>query len=1002
MKYFNNKISELIEGQLPNFLQEEGPKFIKFVEKYYEWMETSKIEVSVSEDLNLNFSENVYKIKASKVLGDGQTVKYIYAELINAYKLNSGNYVFFIKEYENDDPNVPVTRGFSSGDIVNFTMGNSDYSGSIEVVSYIQNVTLSSKNIWNLQDIDRTLDEYVDFFMKEYLEGFPLSFPTQEESSDLDVEEFKKFLVKHSREFYQSKGTEDSFKYFFRTIFNEEIIMKYPKEDIFKPSDNKFEKSKVLLLRPTVNSVPNVTSKKIIGSISESTAYVERISRFKKGGYEVFEIVLNKSSITGEFKINEDVTDENGNVFGKVYYGGTEIEILNSSESFVPEDRFYINRSGQVVNYSNLSNNDRGSIVELAVCEVNSGKITGIEHIEENNTFKNLKISGIQEGDLLEFNNVNCFQTTGIKRTIIASVKGVLEYDIEGSLTNQKKYKILIQIDREGKGYIKLPIITKIGDVDVSDLNFEFESSNVGTIKTVKIREQGLGYNVSIVSYDESGWEQNSDLILKLGEIGVNTTRNLFKIGDGVLEWRYLPYDSRQWNENVIFGSSYIDVDLNSSGVNDIRLKLGSIFDDGGRFLNTNSFVSDSKVLQDSKYYQTFSYLIQTSIQVKRFKDLLKRLIHPAGMEMFGNILLESEQNVGISSQDLKVVIPFIIEEFISHFGDVVIEDFQNHMMKPINNFNSNGYNLSNTVDIIDGGGAVPFSPDTYLNTIPSWDRIYKIYKIKYRNLIAAPENESEYQKWGILDSEENFVMENSNLTYNGSLNLNEQLNIGDTFSISTTKPIQKIFLNNFNVSNTSWTGPYYGNGDTAFSPNQIVELNISNQHSEANFEVGGVLKYTFYFGQYAPTITAFGNITKIENLSNGNVKVEITDYIWEQVFQIGTYVKDDNDNNIGSVVSVTRKEGIISKSSGKTEDNEFCIEIEDYENEPFNLGETIRTTQSTYEEVKVSSEVAGIELIEGQIFKVKQIDSINNDLTTTQNSEVKISSGKLNVLMSA
>ena len=31
MSYLNNKISELIESQLPNFLQEDGPKFVKFV-----------------------------------------------------------------------------------------------------------------------------------------------------------------------------------------------------------------------------------------------------------------------------------------------------------------------------------------------------------------------------------------------------------------------------------------------------------------------------------------------------------------------------------------------------------------------------------------------------------------------------------------------------------------------------------------------------------------------------------------------------------------------------------------------------------------------------------------------------------------------------------------------------------------------------------------------------------------------------------------------------------
>ena len=344
MTYFNNKISELIESQLPNFLQEEGPKFIKFVEKYYEWMETSKIEVSVSEDLTLDFSQNTYKIKASKVLGDGQTVKHVYAELINAYKLNSGNYVFFIKEYEENNVNVPVTRGFTAGDVVVFTEGNVGYQGTVEVVSYIQNASLSSKSLWNLQDIDRTLDEYIDFFMKEYLEGFPLSYPSPSESTDLDVEEFKKFLVKNSRDFYQSKGTEDSFKYFFRTIFNEEVTLKYPKEDIFKPSDNNFQNRKVLLLRPLVNSIPDITSKRITGSVSNSSAYVEKVSRFKKGGFEVFEIVLNKPSVSGDFKINEIVKDENNNDIGTVYYGAVDVEVLNSNESFKPEQKFYIDR----------------------------------------------------------------------------------------------------------------------------------------------------------------------------------------------------------------------------------------------------------------------------------------------------------------------------------------------------------------------------------------------------------------------------------------------------------------------------------------------------------------------------------------------------------------------------------------------------------------------------------------------------------------------------------
>lgn len=41
MDFFEKKISNLVENQFPAFYAEEGPVFIEFVKKYYEWMETS-------------------------------------------------------------------------------------------------------------------------------------------------------------------------------------------------------------------------------------------------------------------------------------------------------------------------------------------------------------------------------------------------------------------------------------------------------------------------------------------------------------------------------------------------------------------------------------------------------------------------------------------------------------------------------------------------------------------------------------------------------------------------------------------------------------------------------------------------------------------------------------------------------------------------------------------------------------------------------------------------
>ena len=46
-EFSDRRISLLIGEQVPQFLHEHGPLFIKFIEKYYEWVSTSKVVVQV-------------------------------------------------------------------------------------------------------------------------------------------------------------------------------------------------------------------------------------------------------------------------------------------------------------------------------------------------------------------------------------------------------------------------------------------------------------------------------------------------------------------------------------------------------------------------------------------------------------------------------------------------------------------------------------------------------------------------------------------------------------------------------------------------------------------------------------------------------------------------------------------------------------------------------------------------------------------------------------------
>ena len=57
-----------------------------------------------------------------------------------------------------------------------------------------------------------------------------------------------------------------------------------------------------------------------------------------------------------------------------------------------------------------------------------------------------------------------------------------------------------------------------------------------------------------------------------------------------------------------------------------------------GLFLTNDGFLSDKKYLQDSYYYQQFSYVLRTGKNIADWKNAFTRLIHPAGFKFFGEI----------------------------------------------------------------------------------------------------------------------------------------------------------------------------------------------------------------------------------------------------------------------------------------------------------------------------------------------------------------------------
>ena len=84
-----------------------------------------------------------------------------------------------------------------------------------------------------------------------------------------------------------------------------------------------------------------------------------------------------------------------------------------------------------------------------------------------------------------------------------------------------------------------------------------------------------------------------------------------------------------------------------------LQINLGSIASYPGYWLTNASFLDDAIYIEDSRYYQPFSYVIQIDEKLDTYKTAVKNLIHPAGLAMFGEYNVQNTFNLSIQLQSI-------------------------------------------------------------------------------------------------------------------------------------------------------------------------------------------------------------------------------------------------------------------------------------------------------------------------------------------------------------
>lgn len=168
-------------------------------------------------------------------------------------------------------------------------------------------------------DIDTTTDLFIESFRKTFLVNFP-----QNTAAD------QKTLIKNVLEYYRARGTEKSFRLFFRILFNQECDFYYPREDILRVSDGKWIQKKTLRVTAISGNQFNFSGKRIISKKNNTTAFIEEVQKVQVGPYEIYELFLNSNSISGFFSINEEICDyENPNLKARIQSLPQKINIID-------------------------------------------------------------------------------------------------------------------------------------------------------------------------------------------------------------------------------------------------------------------------------------------------------------------------------------------------------------------------------------------------------------------------------------------------------------------------------------------------------------------------------------------------------------------------------------------------------------------------------------------------------------------------------------------------
>ena len=489
------KIHEIVQNQIPKYIESENPLFGEFLKQYYISQEFQGAPIDIA--------DNLVEYKGLDVLTNESLTGFT---SLTSYT-NGAQKEIFVKSTKGWPNQYGLLK--INDEIITYTgIGSTSFIGCARAFSGIENnsktnspeyLTFTNSGV-GTHAVDTRVTNLSNIFLKSFLKKLKRQilpgFAERNLNDRLDQSNF----VRQAKDFYKSKGTEEAFKILFGALYGETVEMLQPSKYLIKPSDAEYIVNDILICDLVSGDPLKITGQSLVQETTplQTSGSIYAVEKSVIRGKEFYKISISRGTTIGKFQQvgKTFVTDS-------TIVGGTIVNV-DSTVGFGATGTF--NFEDKVITYTGKNYTQFTGVTLTSPCGIGSTVTSGIvatsyEDGDLNNpvTFNVLSLLKSFEGSAInqQRDAVINVKTLGEPREDLKYSTWLYNtgasYSVSGfALLGQNAYNF--DLDAEHKLYVgdNISIIGDDGTIFDGSITFTYDTLP----KRVSVSSPTLNFNV--------------------------------------------------------------------------------------------------------------------------------------------------------------------------------------------------------------------------------------------------------------------------------------------------------------------------------------------------------------------------------------------------------------------------------------------------------------------------------------------------------------------------